>query len=307
MSNKNNCGFISLNVRGLRDCNKRRNIFCFLKDQRASFYFLQETFSDQSDESSWRHEWGGEIIFSHGTRHSKGVCILIDPSIKNYKVVYSHCDTFGRFILINLTINCLELSLCNVYAPNNHAEQLLFIQNLNNLIIDKSELSNLIIGGDWNCTLTKKDKKGGSLWKPTGFRNSVLITMDMFDLIDIQRMKHPNVNKYSYESKPLKMKSRIDYFLIANHLTQYVRKADIQASIAPDHKLVLLSIQWEKLSTRGPGFWKFNNSLLKDENYIQLIQNTYPEFQRKYSYVQDKQILWELLKMEIRTLTISFS
>jgi len=87
---------------------------------------------------------------------------------------------------------------------------MLFIQNLNNLIIDKSELSNLIIGGDWNCTLTWKDKKGGSLWKPTGFCKSVLITMDMFDLIDIQRMKQPNINKYSYESKPLKMKSRID-------------------------------------------------------------------------------------------------
>ena len=87
MSIKNNCSFISLNVRGLRDGDKRRNIFCFLKDQRASFYFLQKTFSDQSDESSWRREWVGEIIFSHGIRHRKGVCILIDPSIKNYKVV----------------------------------------------------------------------------------------------------------------------------------------------------------------------------------------------------------------------------
>ena len=145
------------------------------------------------------------------------------------------------------------------------------------------------------------------MWKPTGFCKSVLITMDMFDLIGIQRMKQPNNDKYSYESKPLKMKSRIDYFLMAKHLSQYVRKVDIQTSIAPDHKLVLLSIQWEKLSKRGPGFWKFNNSLLNDENYMQLIQNTYPEFQRKYSHVQDKQIFWELLKMEIRTSTISFS
>ena len=66
--------------------------------------------------------------------------------------------------------------------------------------------------------------------------------MDMFDLIDVQITKHPNVNKYSYESKPLKMKSRIDYFLMAKHLTQYVQKADIQAT---DIQLILLSIQWE--------------------------------------------------------------
>ena len=102
---------------------------------------------------------------------------------------------------------------------------------------------------------------------------SVLITMDMFDFIDIQRMKNPNVNKYSYESKPLKMKSIIDYFLIAKHLIQYVRKADIQASIGPDHKLVLLSVQWEKLSIRGPGFWKFNNSLSEVCLKMKIISN----------------------------------
>jgi len=47
-------------------------------------------------------------------------------------------------------------------------------------------------------------------------------------------MKHLNINKYSYESKSLKIKLRIDYFLIAKHLSQYVRKADIQTSAAPD-------------------------------------------------------------------------
>ena len=49
-----------------------------LKDQKASFYFLQETYSDPGDESFWKHEWGVEIIFSHGSRHSRGVCILIN-------------------------------------------------------------------------------------------------------------------------------------------------------------------------------------------------------------------------------------
>ena len=103
------------------------------------------------------------------------------------------------------------------------------------------------------------------------------------------------------------MKSRIDYFLIAKHLIQYVRKADIQASIAPDHKLVLLSIQWENNQYVDRVFGNLIIVCLKMKIIIiQLIQNTYPEFQRKYSYVQDKQILWELLKMEIRISTISF-
>ena len=36
--------------------------------------------------------------------------------------------------------------------------------------------------------------------------------MDIFDLIDIQKVKHPKLRKYSYESKALKVKSRIDFF-----------------------------------------------------------------------------------------------
>ena len=44
----------------------------YLKDQKADFCFLQETFSKASDEVIWRNEWGGQIYFSHGTCHSKG-------------------------------------------------------------------------------------------------------------------------------------------------------------------------------------------------------------------------------------------
>ena len=64
------CKIISLNVRGIRDQTKRRSIFTYLKDQKAAFYFLQETHSDSNDEAMWQSEWrggrGGKILFSHG-------------------------------------------------------------------------------------------------------------------------------------------------------------------------------------------------------------------------------------------------
>ena len=61
-------------------------MFAFLKDQNATIYFLQETYSEQSDESFWKNEWGGEMFFSHGTRHSKGTCILLNPAIEDSKI-----------------------------------------------------------------------------------------------------------------------------------------------------------------------------------------------------------------------------
>ena len=304
--NLHKCSVISLNVRGLRDTVKRRSIFSYLKDQDVNFYFLQETFSKGSDETVWRNEWGGEIYFSHGTSQSKGVCILINRVVKE-KVTFTFSDADGRIILINLTYNGLKLSFCNIYGPNDHTQQVSFIQELNCLLIDKSEITALIVGGDWNCTLSKKDKKGGSPWRPIAYRNLVNITMDTLDLVDIQRTRYPNVNKFSYRSKTLGVKSRIDFFLISKHLTKFVKKVDIQISIAPDHNMILLSLPWPNENPRGPGFWKFNNSLLEDKEYTIKILEFYPQLREKYHYVNDKQLFWKLIKMEIRSTTISFS
>ena len=37
---------------------------------------LQETYGDPSLEDVWRAEWGGEILFAHGFKPSKGAMIL---------------------------------------------------------------------------------------------------------------------------------------------------------------------------------------------------------------------------------------
>ena len=67
MQNSHKCLVMSQNVGGLRDPNKRRNIFSYLKDLGANFCFLQETFSNLSDENIWKNEsgrgWGGEKSF----------------------------------------------------------------------------------------------------------------------------------------------------------------------------------------------------------------------------------------------------
>ena len=269
---------ISLNVRGLRDQTKRRSIFTYLKDQNANFYFLQETYSDANDELLWQSEWGGKILFSHGSHHSKGVCILFDPAI-NLNEEYNFSNKTGRIILITVYLNGVKISLCNIYAPNNQSEQLEFLKELNNCIIDKSEMTNIIIGGDWNCTLT-------------------------FDLVDIYRTRHPNSQHFSYESKSLQVKSRIDFFLVAKFLVKFVSTVGITTSIAPDHKTLLLCLALPETTPRGPGFWKFNNTLLDDEEYTAHIPFLVLQIREKYSTVQDKQLFWELMKMEIREKSI---
>ena len=131
--------------------------------------------------------------------------------------------------------------------------------------------------------------------------------MDIFDLIDIQRVKQPKLHiKYSYQSKALKMKSRM-VFWVANHLKQYVKESEIYSSIAPDHKAIYISLSWTNLTPRGRGLWKFNNSLLIDEEYVNKIHKTNPQTCIYHSDSVNKQLFWEMLKMEIKAATIYFS
>ena len=131
--------------------------------------------------------------------------------------------------------------------------------------------------------------------------------MDAFDLVDIQRLRHPRLRKYSYESKVLKLKSRIDFFLVAKNLTQHVKKSEIYPSIAPDHRAIYISLSWTTEKSRGPGLWKFNNTLLKDEHYVSKIRETYSRTRAFYPNLTDARLLWEMLKMETRAATIAYS
>ena len=47
--------------------------------------------------------------------------------------------------------------------------------------------------------------------------------------------------------------------------------------------------------------------LLQDDNFVGLIKENYPLIINKYREVYDKRLPWELIKMEIRSLTIPYS
>ena len=49
---------------------------------------LQETDSKLEDENVWKREWGGEIVFSHGSRSSRGACIMFAPNIDLQRTVF---------------------------------------------------------------------------------------------------------------------------------------------------------------------------------------------------------------------------
>ena len=67
----------SLNVWGLRDKNKRHEMFTWLNPKDLSIVFLQETHCTSELEDLWKTEWGQEIYFSNRSNHSGGALYTI--------------------------------------------------------------------------------------------------------------------------------------------------------------------------------------------------------------------------------------
>ena len=109
--------FPSMNVRGINNTTKRGKIFKHIKNMNYDIVFLQETHSCKKIEKIWKSQWRGKIIFDHGESNARGCAILIVKHVKStVKKVSKSSD--GRYLIVQLTLNNLEVVLCNVYAPN---------------------------------------------------------------------------------------------------------------------------------------------------------------------------------------------
>lgn len=108
----------------------------------------------------------GEVLFFFPTGRLIVVSILIDP-LRTLNVEATGKDADGRIASVHLIYSSGRISICNVYAPNDSQQQQKFLLNLNRYLVSNTEISSLIVGGDWNVTLQAMDKKGGLPWRPT--------------------------------------------------------------------------------------------------------------------------------------------
>ena len=68
-------------------------------------------------------------------------------------------DNNGRYIILDTMVDNSHVILVNIYSPNDLNQQLAFINNLQHTLQEFAQ-EYIIMGGDFNCTLHDKDKKG---------------------------------------------------------------------------------------------------------------------------------------------------
>ena len=79
---------------------------------------LQETHAGENTHDSWKHEWGNDAFWSGTSNSSEGIGIFINLTVSYTIQKYSELIP-GRMQILEIIINDKEISLINIYGPNN--------------------------------------------------------------------------------------------------------------------------------------------------------------------------------------------
>ena len=97
---------------------------------------------------------------------------------------------------------------------------------------------------------------------------------------------------------------RLDYICDTYTLSK-LSTSTIETFAHSDHKMVKITIKSNNFK-RGPGYWKFNASLLTDDEFLKkmndLIETHFDEYSNESAITA-----WETMKFKIKSACIAFS
>ena len=267
---------ITFNVNGLASSDgrvsKRRKLFTWLKTHHCDIALLQETHCTDSMQRIWAREWGGDIFFSNGSSDSRGVCILIRRGL-DLEIKEVRKDDQGRLIFLKAVLNGKSVLFGSIYCPNrDEIDSIMCVNDWLSLMLS----DHIIIAGDFNLTLDPaRDREGEQQESTRDYcrRRSRALkeTLEEFRLVDVWRKQNPDASQFTFARGA--SRSRLDYFFISEHLC--FSGTGVECSIMPpylaDHRAVQLKVDLHG-QVKGPGYWKFNNSLLVDENFVEELR-----------------------------------
>lgn len=296
----------SLNVNGLQVASKRRAIFHTLRRLDFDFCLLQETHSTEETAALWQAEWGGEIIYSHGSSNARGTAILVKRN-SDYEINAEATDDVGRIILLKITKDKSRLVLANIYAPtqDDAAQQIKKIDFVEE-VLENFQCQDIILGGDFNLILDPflDKKEQPTTCSPSGrYRERVKALLSDLHLCDVWRLMNNTKKRFTFRRGTYA--SRLDYIFMSEHLFNSDTKTSIIPCSLSDHDIITLTTG-PSPTTLGPGLWKFNNDLLSNDEYIQLINRTVQEASGD-ELDMNPNTKWEWIKHRIREESRAFS
>ena len=189
-------------------------------------------------------------------------------------------DKNGRVVWALVEINTKMLLIIGVYAPSQGDNPNFFKDDVFP-ILDKVDYDHVVIGGDWNLGMDEcLDYYGYANTDPVRPKSRLELhkQVEHYDLLDIYRELNPNGNEKTWQAwnksrRKADKEARLDYFIVDTGLASFVQLVGVSATFTSsfDHRPVILNVDFNKVD-RGPGYWKFNNSMLDEPDFLTKVK-----------------------------------
>ena len=211
------------------------------------------------------------------------------------------CDSAGRYILIDVMENKQLITIAAIYAPNEDCPS--FFGSLQEKLVSRSE--HKIVIGDFNLTMDVDLDRLNTYCNNNRAKEKVEEIMEAFCLKDLWRVRNGDVREYSWRKKGnIQKASRIDLALVSGGLDQNVKEICYLIGIMSDHRAIYMVVDMMQFE-RGRGFWKFNNTLLKNEEFLKIMNR---ELDTLFDTISGTQIQkWEIIKTKVKKCAADFS
>ncbi|KAK6165076.1 hypothetical protein SNE40_023679 [Patella caerulea] len=269
-----------------------------LKLRKADIIYLQETHIGNISEGIKLERLGNfKAFWSFGAINQYGVGILINKNI-NFNLIKFDYDFAGRMLCLDVLISSVKFRFLNIYAPVVVTERREFFNYIYKFCLTSSILC---LGGDFNCILSLRDKIGGN---PDSGREGYIqlnkIIVD-FNLLDVYRHLHPQGNVTTWRG--VGVSTRIDRLYFSARFANSFNCYSIFPCSFSDHDYIFCTVSLNDELNIGPGFWKFNNSILDREEFV----SSFREFWVSYSLdVEISLAWWEQAKLDIKSFVIAY-
>ena len=258
---------------------KRCDVINYLKNTKADIICLQDTHLTESDTAEVKDIWDGEFIL-HGRRHNaRGVAIFLGKRFE-YKIIHTDMDNDGNLLLVDMQISEISIRLINIYGPN--IDDVSFYTSVANKIQFNNQ-DYILWCGDFNMTLNPAlDTFNYININNPKSRKYVSDLLLEHNLVDLYRYYNPDKRRYTWrKTNPLKQ-ARLDYFVVTSSFTDISIDTEIKPGYRSDHSILECTFLISNFK-RGRGTWKLNTSLLKDREYLLLINNCIQDEFLKYA------------------------
>ena len=136
------------------------------------------------------------------------------------------------------------------------------------------------------------------------YREDITSFLEINKLVDVWQTLHPDEKFFTWHRGNIR--TRLNYIFCSDHLLNFIEDSSILPGIQSDHSLLKLSLIFGNKQNRGKGFRKFNSSLLHGSVYVENVKNFIQNVASIHTDSVDKGAVWEFIKLEIRTYTISY-